>query len=46
MPVTRIVQDVMKLRKHNSTIYEIADPNDSGRIVYEPDRLRKLLSEK
>jgi len=42
----RIVQNIMKLRKQNSSVHELTDPKDPSRVIYEPDELRRLLSEK
>lgn len=42
----RIVENVKKLRKQNSSVHEITNPEDPSRVVYEPQKLRKLLSEK
>jgi hypothetical protein len=42
----RIVQNIMKMRKQNSSVHELTDPKDPGRVIYEPDKLQRLLSDK
>jgi hypothetical protein len=41
-----IVQNIMKLRKQNTSVHEIDDPQDAGQVIHEPERLRRTLSEK
>ena len=42
----RIVQNIMKIRKQNTSVHEIEDPQVAGQVIYEPERLKKALSEK
>ena len=42
----RIVQNVMKLRKQNTSVQEIVDPLDIHLIIHEPDKLRHIFSDK
>ena len=42
----RIVQNIMMIRKQNASVQEIEDPQEAGQVIYEPERLRKTLSEK
>jgi hypothetical protein len=36
----------MKLRKQNSSVHELIDQKDPGRVIYEPDKFQGLLSDK
>src|SRR5690606_12962758 len=42
----RIVGTILRLRKASLSVHEIEDPADPSQIIYEPNELRKILSEK
>jgi len=42
----RIVSQILRVRKSGFAVQEIEDPEDSSRIVHEPDRLRMIFSGK
>ncbi len=42
----RIIQNIMRIRKSNTSVTEIEDPNNTAQIIHEPDKLRQILLEK
>jgi len=40
----KIIAGVLKIRSWSQSLLEIEDPQEPGRIVYEPNKLREILS--
>lgn len=36
--------NILRIRKKIATIQEVEDPQDPGQAIYDPDKLRDLLS--
>ncbi len=42
----RIVDSILGLRKASLSVHEIEDPHDPSQVIYEPNELKRILSEK
>ena len=41
-----IIQNVLRIRKQNCSVQELEVSEDKGQIVYQPEKLQKILSDK
>jgi hypothetical protein len=42
----RIVKSIIGIRKNSASVRELDDPSEPGQTIYDPERLRKILSDK